>query len=37
MVVAKKINIYFCPKVAYPESIYGVKITKIEAVENHTL
>jgi hypothetical protein len=32
----KKMYVYFCPKVAWLFA-YGVKITKIEAIENLTL
>jgi len=30
------ISLYFSPKVTYPESLYGVKIMKIERSKYHT-
>ncbi len=33
----KIISLYFSPKVTYPERLYGVKILKIQAIENLTL
>ncbi len=33
----KIIRLYFSPKVTYPDRLYGVKTTKIQAIENLTL